>query len=161
MLLDTSIVECKLLDLPTIDKFPSTTEQEWKNYRHFGLRSAHSYILVYDVSSVASFYYIQRIRDQIVASRGLADIPIIVAANKRDLATSKIDNNELVREQSRSKHEIVSTVHKTWRASHIECSAKHNWNITAVFKELAKEIICRRDNAAIEEDQQKCCAIWN
>ena len=160
MLLDTSIVECKLLDLPTIDKFPSTSEQEWNNYRHFGLRSAHSYLLVYDVTSVTSFHYIQSIRDQIVASRGLTDTPIIVAANKSDLVKNKIDNNELVREQSRSKHEIVSTVHKTWRASHIECSAKHNWNITAVFKELAKEVISHRDNTAIEEDQKKCC-LWN
>ena len=161
MLLETSIVECKLLDLPTIDKFPSTSEQEWNNYRHFGLRSAHSYLLVYDVTSVTSFHYIQSIRDQILASRGLTDIPIIVAATKRDLATGKIDNNELVREQSRSKHEIVSTVHKTWRARHIECSAKHNWNVTAVFKELAKEIISQREKASVEDDQQKCCAMWN
>jgi 50S ribosomal subunit-associated GTPase HflX len=83
-----------------------------------------------------SFHYIQSIRDQIVASMGITDIPIIVASNKSDLAKNKIDSNELAREQSRSKHEIVSTVHKTWRSSH-------------------------RDNAAIEEDQQKCCAIWN
>ena len=161
MLLDTSVVECKLLDLPTINMFPSSSEQEWKDYRHFGLRSAHSYLLVYDVTSVTSFHYIQSIRDQIVASRGITDIPIIVAANKSDLAKHRTDNSELVREQSRSKHEIVSTVHKNWRASHVECSAKHNWNITAVFKELAKEVISQRDNTATGEDQHNCCAIWN
>ena len=82
---------------------------------------------------------------------------VIVAAIKSDLGKNKIDNNELVREHSKSKHEIVSTV---WRASHTDCSAKHNWNVTAVFKELAKETISQRENTAIEEDKQKCCT-WN
>ena len=135
MLLDNSIVECKLLDLPTIDKFPSSSEEEWENYRHFGLRSAHSYILVCDVTSVTSFHYIQNIREQIVASRDLSDIPVIVVANKSDLVKNK-SGCELVREQSRSKHEIVATVRKTWHASYVECSAKHNWNITTMSKEF-------------------------
>ena len=81
-----------------------------------------------------------------------------MAANKSDKADS-----ELVREQSRSTQDIVSTVRKTWRASYVECSAKHNWNITKLFKEVAREIISHKDNVTreMEEEQQKCCNIFN
>ena len=157
MIQDTSIIECKLMDLPTIAKFPSTSEEEWLNCRHFGLRSADLYILVFDVTSTASFQFIQQMRDEIVSSRDLSNTPIIVAANKSDKADS-----ELVREQSRSTQDIVSTVRKTWRASYVECSAKHNWNITAMFKEVASEVISHKENVTkeVEEENQKCCRIF-
>jgi GTPase SAR1 family protein len=111
---------------------------------------------------VTSFHYIQNIREQIVASRDISDTPIIVVANKSDLAKDKSDMN-LEREQSRSKHEIVSTVRKTWRASYVECSAKHNWNITAMFKEVAPEMNSHKDNVnrEMEEEQQKCCRMFS
>jgi hypothetical protein len=34
---------------------------------------------------------------------------------------------------------------KTWHASYVECSAKHNWNITSMFKEVAREVINKKD----------------
>ena len=35
------------------------------------------------------------------------------------------------------RKEISHLVRKTWRSAHIECSAKYNWNIVTVFRELA------------------------
>ena len=35
------------------------------------------------------------------------------------------------------RKEISHLVRKTWRSAHIECSAKYNWNIMTVFRELA------------------------
>ena len=160
MVLDHNILECKLLDLPTINRFPSTREEEWTKYRHFSLHSAHSFILVYDVTSAQSFTHIQSIREQILAVKYLADIPIIVVANKSDLAKNNVDDDdEVVRKEVRDKHEIISLVRKTWRASYVECSARYNWNVTAVFKEVAKEIINHKENVAkdVDDDQQICC----
>ena len=85
MLLDSSVIECKLVDLPVITKFPTSSEEEWTNFRYFGLRSASAYILIYDVTFPTSFQFIQSMREQISLSRSLSDTPIIVAANKSDL----------------------------------------------------------------------------
>ena len=165
MILDQTILECRLVDLPTIPKFPSTREEEWDKYRHFSLHSAHSFILVYDVTSPQSFTHVQNIREGIQAVRELADIPIIVVGNKSDLARNKVDDDdELVRREDRGKHEIISLVRKTWRASYVECSARYNWNVTAAFTVVAKEIINHKENVAreVEEDQQGCCkmSVW-
>ena len=37
----------------------------------------------------------------------------------------------------RDRKEISHLVRKNWRSSYIECSAKYNWNVMAVFRELA------------------------
>merc|ERR1719458_1164059 len=39
--------------------------------------------------------------------------------------------------QSSSRKEIAQLVKKTWRSTHIECSAKYNWNMVTIFRELA------------------------
>jgi len=33
--------------------------------------------------------------------------------------------------------EVSHMVKKTWRSSYVKCSAKYNWNVMAVFRELA------------------------
>ena len=33
--------------------------------------------------------------------------------------------------------EITALVKKSWKSSHVECSATYNWNVVSVFKELA------------------------
>ena len=128
MLLDSSVIECKLVDLPVINNFPTTSEEEWTDFRYFGLRSASAYILIYDVTFPSSFEFIQSLRNQISLSRDLSDTPIIVAANKSDLGK---DN---------SKQDAAATVRKTWHAGYVECSAKYNWNITSMFKEVASRV---------------------
>ncbi len=35
------------------------------------------------------------------------------------------------------RKDISHMVRKTWKSRHVECSAKYNWNVVAVFKELA------------------------
>ena len=134
-----------MIDLPVIEKFPATSEDEWQNYRHFGLRSADAYLLVYDVTTPSSFRFIQFMREQIAMSRGLSDIPIVVAANKSDLV-----NDDLAQGNDREtkiRHNFSTKVKKAWKLSHIECSAKYNWNIHAVFRELAAEILAVKNRS--------------
>ncbi len=38
---------------------------------------------------------------------------------------------------ARERKEAAHLVRKAWRAAHVDCSAKYNWNVVAVFKELA------------------------
>ena len=59
------------MDLPVIESFPATSEDEWRLYPSYGLRTADAYLLVYDVTNPASFSFIQMIRSSI------AQIPTI------------------------------------------------------------------------------------
>ncbi len=80
-------------------------------------------------------------------SRDMTNVPVIVAANKMDKAStsgppppppsSSSSSSDKSLTSARERKEIVHLVRKTWRASHVECSAKHNWNVVAVFRELA------------------------
>ena len=173
---------------------------EWSDYRYFALRSASAYLLVYDVSVPSTFSFIKALREQMYESRDMANIPVIVIANKMDLvattrnsnhapnnATSlnhtltnrELDRNHLIvnlgsvtnpqhngsssgagagtataammAASAASMHqptgqmevhhhdrkEISHIVRKNWKSIHVECSAKYNWNIVNVFRELA------------------------
>ena len=50
---------------------------------------------------------------------------------------------------------LFPQVKKTWRASHVECSAKHNWNVVAVFKELAVTLDMITNSQVIRGAQQE------
>ena len=54
-----------MVDLPVIESFPATSEDEWRLYPSYGLRTADAYLLVYDVTNPASFSFIQMIRSSI------------------------------------------------------------------------------------------------
>ena len=70
-------------------------------------------------------------REQMVSSRDMTNIPVIIVANKTDL----ISKGDLI--SDRDRKDMINTVKKHWRTSHIECSAKFNWNVMNVFRELA------------------------
>ena len=57
-----------------------------------------------------------------------------LAATASVLAASSTTDNQ---SSSRDRKEIVQTVKKNWRSVHVECSAKYNWNIVTIFRELA------------------------
>lgn len=93
LVLNDSLFELKVTDLPPVPFFPKTTEAEWRGeFRFYGLRSASAYILVYDMSSPATFQYIKRIRDQMFASREMSNVPIVVVANKSDLVSASVNS---------------------------------------------------------------------
>ena len=210
LILNESLFELKLIDLPVIPFFPTDSLSEWTDYRFYGLRSAAAYLLVYDASVPSSFHFVKAIRDQMYESRDMTHVPVIVVANKMDMVATTInqqrqphhsqphppvplqlqarlnsfnssnhlENNGLhhdkamLHQQSTTttaavlagsaaadntaaaasasnavqcpaseayydRKEISQLVRKTWRSAHVECSAKYNWNIVTVFRELA------------------------
>lgn len=193
LILNDSLFELKVIDLPVIPFFPADNLVEWSDYRYYGLRSASAYLLVYDVSVPSSFHFVKALRKQMYESRDMTNIPVIVAGNKMDLvASAKVQpslshmssaasnnhhqqscnstdsRNMLVVNLGTSHHngssataammaasaasmqqptgitevhldrkEINHMVKKNWRSAHVECSAKYNWNVMSVFRELA------------------------
>ena len=125
------IYEVKITDCPMIPYFPVNSLYEWTDFRGYGLRNATAYVLVFDITNEESFNYVRSLREQIIEGRsGAHDIPIMVVGNKYDL-------NE---DRNTSKREVASVVKKQWKCAYMECSAKYNWHIVLLFKELMKLI---------------------
>ena len=107
LILNESLFELKLIDLPVIPYFPPDSFSEWSDYRFYGLRSASAYLLVYDVSVPSSFHFVKVIREQIYESRDMTNIPVIVVANKMDLvATNNKQNLNIANKEA--MHSTVS-----------------------------------------------------
>ncbi|KAL1274076.1 hypothetical protein QQF64_026890, partial [Cirrhinus molitorella] len=109
--------------------------QPWLDARCRGVRSANAYILVYDICCVESFEYVKMIRQQIVDSRvgSSSEVPILVVGSKRDLQ----------RHRFTQRRAVSVLVKKTWKCGYVECSAKYNWHVLLLFKELLGIAVAR------------------
>ncbi|XP_061585986.1 ras-like protein family member 10A [Cololabis saira] len=128
VILNGNMYELKILDVPPISSFPASASQEWLDLRCRGVRNANAYILVYDICCVESFEYVKMIRQQIVENRegSSSEVPILVVGNKRDLQ----------RQRFMPRRAVSVLVKKTWKCGYVECSAKFNWHVVLLFKEL-------------------------
>ncbi|CAH1801561.1 unnamed protein product [Owenia fusiformis] len=143
VIFNDTIFEIKIIDCPVIPYFPLDSFYEWADYRGYGLRSATAYILVYDITSDDSFQYVRIMREQILESR-LHDIPIIIVANKFDLSPDKGVSG---------RREVANLVKKQWKCGYIECSAKQNWHVVLLFKEVLKCVDCMESNHKTTADR--------
>ncbi|XP_051891720.1 ras-like protein family member 10B [Pristis pectinata] len=136
VVMNEHVHDLQIMDFPPIPSFPVNTLQEWTDTCCRGLRSAHAYILVYDICCFDSFEYIKTIRQQILDTRviGTSEVPIIIVGNKRDLQRGRVI----------PRRNVSNLVKKTWKCGYIECSAKYNWHILMLFNELLKSIGCAR-----------------
>ena len=60
---------------------------------------------------------------------------VLVVGNKKDLV------NDV-----RNSRDIAGVVKKHWKASYIEVSAKHNWHVVSLFRELLLALEDARDH---------------
>lgn len=92
-------------------------------------------------------------REQMMESRDMKHVPLLIVGNKQDLiaADSGANSGMTVLSGSnsvsngldlnqRKRRDIVNLVKKHWKCNYVECSAKHNWRVIAVFKELMEVI---------------------
>lgn len=135
VILNGAMYELKVLDVPPITAFPSSSSQEWLDLRCRGVRNANAYILVYDICCVESFEYVKMIRQQIMDNRegSSSEVPILVVGNKRDLQ----------RHRFMPRRAVSVLVKKTWKCGYVECSAKFNWHVVLLFKELLGIAVAR------------------
>lgn len=153
IIINDHLYELKISDIPVISYFPVNSYYEWADYRFYGLRSATAYILVFDLSNVDTFQYVRTMREQMMESRDMKHVPLLIVGNKQDLIASDSTNNSgalvpssnnainnNLDQNQRKRRDIVNLVKKHWKCNYVECSAKYNWGIIAVFKELMEVI---------------------
>ncbi|VDP36588.1 unnamed protein product [Soboliphyme baturini] len=136
---DNSLFELRITDLPPIVAFPKSTIEEWTLYQGYGLRSANAFLLILDITSAESFKFAKSIKEQWQTS-GL-DTPFVMVSNKWDLVhrgTSSDGKSDMSTEHY--KKELANAIKKQWKCPYVECSAKYNWNVTTVFKEVVTQL---------------------
>lgn len=62
-----------------------------------------------------------------------SEVPILVVGNKRDLQ----------RQRFMPRRAVSVLVKKTWKCGYVECSAKFNWHVILLFKELLGIAVAR------------------
>lgn len=165
MITNDRLYEIKIIDLPVIPYFPVNSYYEWANYRYYGLRSASAYVLVFDLSNLETFQYIRTLREQICESRNMSNVPLLVVGNKQDLITE--DSATGSKSPDDKRRDIANLVKKHWKCGYVECSAKFNWKVVAVFRELINMIdsLESRDQSPMLDniqdalDRNKCVVI--
>lgn len=151
----------KIIDCPGSVRFPVTSIQEWNDHRGVGLLSASAYVIVYDVTDEDSFRSARSLRERIVRSRrrknaaagdAVAPVTIVVVANKVDLQIAGTGTGaaasfhgpavfvERLTQGGSSRRDLGNVVRKQWKCAYAECSAKYNWRIVALFRDLVKAV---------------------
>lgn len=151
LLLDQQLVEAKLIDIPAIDieTFPVDRQEEWNRHRHYSLLGADIYLLVFDLTKPASFNYIKKIRDKILSTRVDLSFQFIVAANKVDLVKGEDTA------KNKPNQENISLVRKHWRCPYIEVSARNNYNVSLVFRNITQLVISQAHGATNSHHHHK------
>jgi len=89
----------------------------------------HGYVLVYSVTSKASFEHVKSINDKILDSLGTDYCPRVLVGNKTDLMYDRM--------VSIAEGKALA---EKWNCAFVETSAKQNENIAQVFSTLFGEI---------------------
>ncbi|XP_075424970.1 ras-like protein family member 10A isoform X2 [Ascaphus truei] len=123
--LSERMYELLILDLPNLSRYPGTAGQEWLDPRFRGLRNSRVFILVFDICSPESFHHVKQLRQQILESTSKPPL-IVVVGNKRDQQKHRFA----------PRHALSVLVKKSWKCGYLECSARSNWHILLLFKQL-------------------------
>ncbi|KAG8146152.1 hypothetical protein E2320_012538 [Naja naja] len=164
VMLNGNSYDLKVMDIPYVAAFPANSSQEWSDLKCWGLRNTDAYVLVYDICKM-DFPDAARFMNlhtkalpgllshhpskpepplRILSSRtsNIGEAPIIVVGSKRDLQ----------RQRFTPRRTLSLLVKKTWKCGYMECSAKYNWHIVLLFKELLCSAVahgCRSNHSAV------------
>lgn len=103
------------------------------------------------------------IRDQLFESRNMQNIPVWIVGNKADLCMNvlasmrghrdhhhhhthqlhshlHLHHHSAHEDMTPAFRELANIVKKHWKCSYIECSAKYNWRVVPLFRDIIKTI---------------------
>jgi len=132
--------DCEVIDTAGQDEFSIL------NSKHaIGI---HGYVLVYSVTSKASFDMVQIVYDKIIGFCGVTDIPCVVVGSKVDLESSR-------QVSSQDGEKLAHEINAAW----VETSAKTNLNVGKVFESCLAEIEKRAPHAGEPPQANRGCLV--
>ncbi|XP_073742894.1 ras-like protein family member 10A isoform X1 [Callorhinus ursinus] len=140
--------ECLYICLPPLVVLDQCTTEhgcvslrEWPDPKDWSLQDTDAFVLVYDICSPDSFDYVKALRQRISETRwahghrpaGAPEAPILVVGNKRDRQRLRFG----------PRRALAALVRRGWRCGYLECSAKYNWHVLRLFRELLRCALVR------------------
>ncbi|BGP16272.1 GTP-binding protein [Rhodosporidiobolus nylandii] len=108
----------------------------------------HGWVLVYSVTSRASFEMCATIREKILDFTGRTHVPMVLAANKIDLPVQR----QVTREEG-------AALAKEWGAAFIETSARTAENVPNIFAQVVAEVEKEMNPATEEQKKESGCVV--
>jgi len=104
--------------------------EQFASMRDLYIKNGQGFIIVFSLTSRQSFQDIKLIREQILRVKGTNRVPIVLAANKSDVAES---HREVLTEE-------CTNLANEWNIPYMETSAKHSTIVNSLFTEVVKEM---------------------
>lgn len=141
----------------TIDRSPCVLEildtagtEQFAAMRDLYVRGGEAFLLVYSITSPETFAELEELRDQIVQSKGTADVPIVVVGNKADLEADR-----------RISPEEGEALADSWGALFMETSARTGYQVEDMFYGAVREVRlseeCSPARGKRERRRRRCC----
>uniref|UniRef100_A0A4W4FSG1 Small monomeric GTPase n=1 Tax=Electrophorus electricus TaxID=8005 RepID=A0A4W4FSG1_ELEEL len=137
VILNGVMYDLKILDVPPGSSSGRSAQREHSWLEMVDSYFTYAYILVYDICCVESFEYSISCYSPTphthLQRKSSSEVPILVVGSKRDLQ----------RHRFTQRRAVSVLVKRTWKCGYVECSAKHNWHVLLLFKELLGIAVAR------------------
>ncbi|KAL6067216.1 GTP-binding protein [Balamuthia mandrillaris] len=142
----TKVIKYKGTDYET-EIIDTAGQDEHSIFPFRGSVGIHGYLLVYSVASRSSLEIVKVLNEKILDACGKNDVPRVLVGNKSDLQL----------ERAISTEEGRRVAEEELKCAFMECSAKHNENISDTFLALIAEI---EKSTAPEVKKEDNCVLF-
>lgn len=123
-------------EMTLLDILDTAGQEEYSSIRDQYMRTGQGFIIVYSITSKASFEEVKQFREHVVRVKDSNKVPIVLVGNKLDLED---ESREVSKEEGRE-------LAQGWGVPWMETSAKERIRCEDAFFEIVREI--RKSQAA-------------
>ncbi len=128
-----------------LDILDTAGQEEYSAMRDQYMRTGQGFVLVYSITDASSFEDCLTIHEQLLRSKDVDEVPLVLVGNKCDLEE----------ERAVSKEEGNNMAEKFGACKFLESSAKERINVDEIFISLVKLIDKANDPDAPSENEDK------
>ncbi|CAH8487087.1 unnamed protein product [Heterobilharzia americana] len=123
--------------------------EQFTAMRDLYMKNGQGFLLVYSITSQATFTDLIDLREQILRVKDVDEFPLVLVGNKCDLE----DERSVGKEQGQN-------LAREWNCQFMETSAKAKLNVNEIFHNLVHQINQKTPNPASKSSKKsKCCCL--
>jgi len=113
----------------TLEILDTAGTEQFTAMRDLYMKNGQGFVLVYSITSPATFQDLSDLRNQIIRVKDTEDVPIVIVGNKCDL----VDQRAVPRERGED-------LARNFKCTFVEASAKTRINTEQIFLDLVRQI---------------------
>ncbi|KNE63894.1 Ras-like protein 3 [Allomyces macrogynus ATCC 38327] len=122
--------------------------EQFTAMRDLYMKNGQGFILVYSITSMATYRELEDLREQILRVKDTDKVPMVLAGNKCDLESDRMVARDSAQQLAAS-----------WGCAFYETSARQKLNVDEVFFDLVRQINKQMPEKARETGKKKKCVI--